>query len=519
MASHERVHSRRTDHPLTASAYARRAELQHASPARRRNQHSAAPPAANRATDAFVAQLELQQANQWQDAQRQQQQATAERLLPPPLRQQQTQRHLQEQQRISREERLQYYESEQRLMQLQEQFHLTDNQSLTQPPALRRNLHHDFDPNSDTHQGYAPPAQQYLHQQPHLRPAQPPKAPHAPHLPYHSTFQHEQTTYPASNAPKHRELSYPPPQDYAADPIIYPQPTCSQPLSEHPNSAIPSREYSDLVLQAEKLSLLGYFNTSATDREIASRRHLSTEMTPIEDSPTKPGTDAAPFQLAQDHPGDQAEIPKTENVVYCQDAHLKPSNNPVPEGRHSPSSKPSNDTLCTSEINPTDPANSNGSMDFFCRTPKFQNEEMEMIPYFSKEYGSHSAGDRPMSIESKIFGDASPDVGLSYFSREPSAPLDRLSGELKYNGNGKWSCNMSDILNVGVEPGRSGSLGHLSLILPELGNGLRGTYSNSVSPLGMTLTNPSASPRTSVAYIRRGFLSPHVSQSFSIVDK
>ncbi|KAI0565130.1 Starch synthase [Gracilaria domingensis] len=336
-ASHERVHSRRTDHPLTASAYARRAELQHDSPARRRNQHSAAPPAANHATDAFVAQLELQQANQWQDAQRQQQQATAERLLPPPLRQQQTQRHLQEQQRISREERLQYYESEQRLMQLQEQFHITDNQSLTQPPALRRNLHHDFDPNSDTHQGYAPPAQQYLRQQPHLRPAQPPKAPHVPHLPYHSTFQHEQTTYPASNAPKHRELSYPPPQDYAADPIIYPQPTCSQPLSEHPNSAIPSREYSDLVLQAEKLSLLGYFNTSATDREIASHRHLSTEMTPIEDSPTKPGTDAASFQLAQDHTGDQAEIPKTENVVYCQDAHLKPSNNPVPEGRHSPS--------------------------------------------------------------------------------------------------------------------------------------------------------------------------------------
>ncbi|CAN8071082.1 unnamed protein product [Agarophyton chilense] len=537
MASHERVHSRRTDHPLTASAYARRAKLQNESSTPRRNQHSAVPDI-NHAADAFVTQLQLQQQNQWRDVQRQQhshqhaqqqqQHPQPSHFYPPPLRQQQTEPNIQELRRVSQEDRLEYYQGEQHLNHLQEQFQLTSNQQHpTQNPPLSQNLRRDFHPNSDTQQGYTPSTQQYLqHNHSHLQSEQSLKAPNATHHPYQSPFQHEQTAYGASNSLRHGELSYPPPQGYTADPIPYPQPTYSQPLSKHPNSTIPSHEYSELVRDAQNLSLLGYFNTSATDREIVSRRYFSTEMTPIDDEAkelaVKSDHDTASFQLNKGQAGNTVDVQKTLDAEYDQHNHLKPGAAPVNNEFDTPPGKALNDVLCSSDITPTnpDPEISNSLMDFnYSRPPKYQNDELEMIPYF-KEPSSRSLSDRPMSIDSKIFGDATPEVGLSYFTREPSAPLDRLSGELKYNGNGKWSCSMSDILNVGVEPGRSGSLGHLSLILPELGNGLRGTYSNSVSPLGMTLTNPSASPRTSVAYIRRsGFLSPHMSQSFSVVDK
>lgn len=54
---------------------------------------------------------------------------------------------------------------------------------------------------------------------------------------------------------------------------------------------------------------------------------------------------------------------------------------------------------------------------------------------------------------------------------------------------------------------RTGSGALLSLIIPETGV-IRGSYSNSVSPLGITITTPVASPRTSIAYTHRGFLAP-----------
>lgn len=151
---------------------------------------------------------------------------------------------------------------------------------------------------------------------------------------------------------------------------------------------------------------------------------------------------------------------------------------------------------------------------------KFQTEDADLISYYSVKAGkrarslSTSNSDPKWSVESKMFNDSMGDMGLPYYTREPSAALNRLSGGLKYNG--RWSSTMSDIAGGGIEASANGSTGLLSLIIPEVG-GPRGSYSNSVSPLGMTLTTPCASPRTAIAFTHKGFQSPH--QSFSMAEK
>ena len=104
------------------------------------------------------------------------------------------------------------------------------------------------------------------------------------------------------------------------------------------------------------------------------------------------------------------------------------------------------------------------------------------------------------------------DLGQLYFNRDPGSNLNRLSGSVKYT-NGKWSANLSDVF--GGKNGSTGSNGLLSLMIPEFG--ARGSYSNSISPLGMTIATPGASPRTAFAYNHRGFTSsPHQSFSFDM---
>lgn len=140
-------------------------------------------------------------------------------------------------------------------------------------------------------------------------------------------------------------------------------------------------------------------------------------------------------------------------------------------------------------------------------------EEANLMPYFqtltgTKRSRSRSGSGRNMpNSDSKELGESIGELGQQYYTRAPSAALNHLSGGLKYNG--RWSGNMSDILGTGFEGSGSGSA-ILSLMIPDLG-GSRGSYGNSVSPLGITLTTPSASPRTAIAYTHGGFQSPRES--------
>lgn len=141
---------------------------------------------------------------------------------------------------------------------------------------------------------------------------------------------------------------------------------------------------------------------------------------------------------------------------------------------------------------------------------KAQGQECDLLTYF------HGIGSRSLSNsgaktsrDSRIVCETNTDLGSQYFTREPSAALNRLSGGLKYNGPGRWSGNMSDVMDSNA----SGGL--LSLMIPESGC-LRGAYSNSVSPLGITITTPIASPRTAIAYTHRGFPSPRESTSVGL---
>lgn len=127
-----------------------------------------------------------------------------------------------------------------------------------------------------------------------------------------------------------------------------------------------------------------------------------------------------------------------------------------------------------------------------------------LMPYFRSPCPM-SASETKISRGSRSGVNASLELNEQYFTREPSAALQRLSGSLKYNGCGRWSGNMSDILDSN---GSTGAL--LTLLIPESGT-IRGAYSNSVSPLGMTVSTPCASPYTAVAYTHRGFQSPRTS--------
>lgn len=127
-----------------------------------------------------------------------------------------------------------------------------------------------------------------------------------------------------------------------------------------------------------------------------------------------------------------------------------------------------------------------------------------LMAYF-RAAGPMSTSEPRISRESRLGLDPNVELGEQYFTSEPSAALQRLSGSFKYNGRGRWSGNMSDIADSN---GSTGAL--LTLLIPESGT-IRGAYSNSVSPLGMTVSTPCASPHTAVAYTHRGFQSPRAS--------
>lgn len=130
-----------------------------------------------------------------------------------------------------------------------------------------------------------------------------------------------------------------------------------------------------------------------------------------------------------------------------------------------------------------------------------QQHEMELLAYFAgaMSRSASTVGGSKMSTDSRITLE-----GMSgsdeLYTRKPSAALNRWSGsELKYNGMGRWSGNMSDVFDS------STSLGALaSLMSPESGR-IRGVYTNSISPLGIAITTPTASPHTAVAYSHHGF--------------
>lgn len=137
---------------------------------------------------------------------------------------------------------------------------------------------------------------------------------------------------------------------------------------------------------------------------------------------------------------------------------------------------------------------------------KMKEEDQDLMPYFTTITGakrprSQSGSGRNMPSESKDLSEYTAELGQQYYTRKPSAAL---SGGLKYNG--AWSGNMSDILGTGFE-GSSSESALLPLWIPELG-GSRGSYGNSVSPLGITLTS---SPRPAIAFSHRGFQSQRTS--------
>ncbi|CDF37898.1 unnamed protein product [Chondrus crispus] len=150
-------------------------------------------------------------------------------------------------------------------------------------------------------------------------------------------------------------------------------------------------------------------------------------------------------------------------------------------------------------------------LSFSSGVDKLKDEEPELMPYFTtitgaKRLRSQSGSGRNMPGDSKDMSDYTAELGQQYYTRKPSAAL---SGGLKYNG--AWSGNMSDILGTAFEGSGSGSA-LLSLMIPELA-GSRGSYGNSVSPLGITLAS---SPRPALAFSHRGFQSPRNSFSLNL---
>lgn len=129
-----------------------------------------------------------------------------------------------------------------------------------------------------------------------------------------------------------------------------------------------------------------------------------------------------------------------------------------------------------------------------------QGQVGEYMSYFRSSPMSDSGSKTPGESKTRLDSN----MEDQYFTREPSAALQRFSG-IKYNGFGQWSGNMSDILD---NNGSTGTL--LNLLIPDSGP-IHGSYSNSISPLGMTVTTPCASPHTALSYFHHGFQLPRYS--------
>lgn len=212
-------------------------------------------------------------------------------------------------------------------------------------------------------------------------------------------------------------------------------------------------------------------------------------------------------QRSDSHDGSHTETQQEDSKNHYEAPQSNMNGNPSPP-------ETTTDVFGSSGVPVRNSLLSGGSfMEFSMNSYRGNNEDSEMMPYYCKQSQSFSRSERPgsgdpLSAMDSKFGEASQEIGLRYFTREPDAALNQMSGELKFNG--KWSWNMSDTPDAA---GRSGSIGRISLLLPDLGNGIRGSYSNSVSPLGLALTTPAASPRTAVAFTHPGFRSPHTSQT------
>lgn len=137
---------------------------------------------------------------------------------------------------------------------------------------------------------------------------------------------------------------------------------------------------------------------------------------------------------------------------------------------------------------------------------KLQNDDGDLMSYYGKRSRSKSgSGRKPSTDWAQNDGG---EIGQRYYLLDSSEALNRFSGGLKYNW--RWSATMRNVF--GGDPSASTSNGLISLMIREFG-AARGSYSNSVSPLGITLTTPSPTPRTALTSTHRGFMSPHQSMS------
>lgn len=309
-------------------------------------------------------------------------------------------------------------------------------------------------------------------------------------------------------------------------------------------------EHLELAEKAQSLSLLDYYgtpllSTQADQVRLPVGRQISTEMTDV-----LPGAndDDADEDYFDDDEGEGLNDQDTSNNVPRNPVSLGEGHDEHSNG----SSSQRNAERQTranggNEKNSTDADDSNNSLTPFLKSlsniPSFahasngstmditvamgltmgsmgaraQNDdaEVELPMYFprkGKRARSRSSSGRK-SNELRYVMDGNGEVqGQPYITPDPQAALNRLSGSLKYNG--RWSGNMSDILNVGVEGSGSGSA-LLSLVIPELG-GPRVSYGNGFSPLGVTLTTPGASPRGPRAFSHRGLVSPRESFNMNI---
>lgn len=314
--------------------------------------------------------------------------------------------------------------------------------------------------------------------------------------------------------------------------------------SDDVSKGLDVNEQLQLAAKAQKLSLLDYFNTTAStpadqvSPSPAVGRQQSTEMSDVQPELQKQDiSDEEDDDYYDDDDDDDEDEDESEdgnagtngNVVQKNEANHGSSTETHRPGNPEQSQLAVADSFGKLEDLTANQSNASlgSGMDFSLAMGltlgsgilKLQGEDADLMPYYNTATGkrsrSRSGSGRKMSAsDSKEFGDAARELGLQYFTQEPAAALNRFSGGLKYNG--RWSGNMSDILGAGFEGSGSGSA-LISLMIPDLG-GSRGSYGNSVSPLGITLATPCASPRTAIGSTHRGFQSPR--ESFSMnVDK
>lgn len=356
---------------------------------------------------------------------------------------------------------------------------------------------------------------------------------------------------PAAKHSRHPgQTNYPPPQQHSND--AFQQPNQFQNISAVPpqgqkqwNDELNSGTFDPFSQRVsevppsdnENFSLLGYFksstgpNTSTTQNQ----RNLSTEMTDAGQTTDRPppilndgnevsqataGDELEDDDLVDDDDDDDDDddlqtLKESMSKTYKQRMEQTNSRLKLLESGVGPSQLPDR----------PDPGRSFGSwrngsgmdisqaigLSIGSGVLRRQSEEGDLLPYYGDvKSRSRSTSDRKLSIDSRMQSDGNMELGQRYYTREPSAALQRLSGSIKFNG--RWSGTMSDIL--GADDSNGSAQGLMSLFIPEVG-GTRGSYSNSVSPLGMTVTTPCASPRTAIAYTHRGFASPR--NSFSML--